>query len=56
MSGNLLFLAEVLLSLGVVMGLAIWQLRSLRRLKEEREARKQREAAEADPGKPPPGG
>ena len=46
MDGNLLFLAEVLLSLGAVMGFAIWQLRSLRRLKEEKEAKRRREAAE----------
>lgn len=41
MTRSLLFLAETLITLGLVLGFGIWQLRQLGRLKKEREAKEQ---------------
>lgn len=49
MSRNLLFLAETLITLGLVLGFGIWQLRSLRRLRKERDAAAPPEAADRPP-------
>lgn len=40
MSGNVLFLLELLFGSGIVLGLAVWELISLRRDREHREANK----------------
>lgn len=53
MGRNLLFLAETLITLGLVLGFGIWQLRSLRRLRKKREAAAPPEAA--DRSQPPDG-
>lgn len=53
MSRNLLFLAETVITLGLVLGFGLWELRSLRRLKAEREAAERRDA---ESGEGPPTG
>lgn len=44
MSGNVLFLLELLFGSGIVLGFAVWELISLKRDREKTEAKKRSEA------------
>jgi hypothetical protein len=49
-SGNVLFLLELLFGSGIVLGFAVWELISLKRDRQRSEARKRADGA----GQPPP--